>query len=53
MKTGASDIFTDKRVRRGNRTKQKIRKWIDMPEFGRYETFVVDWHFLCAGCRIA
>ena len=28
-----------------NRTKQKIRKWIDMPEFSRYETFVADWHF--------
>ena len=34
-----------KECSRENRTKQKIRKWIDMPEFGRYETFVVDWHF--------
>ena len=34
-----------KECSRENRTKQKIRKWIDMPEFGRYETFVADWHF--------
>ena len=34
-----------KECSRENRTKQKIRKWIDMPEFGRYEAFVADWHF--------
>ena len=34
-----------KECSRENRTKQKIRKWIDMLEFGRYETFVADWHF--------
>lgn len=34
-----------KECSRENRTKQKISKWIDMPEFGRYETFVADWHF--------
>ena len=37
-----------KECSRENRTKQKIRKWIDMPEFGRYEAFVADWHFFCA-----
>lgn len=28
-----------------NRTKVKVKKWIDMPEIGRYEQFVKDWHF--------
>lgn len=39
-----------KECSRENRTKQKIRKWIDMPEFGRYEAFVADWHFFV--CRL-
>lgn len=28
-----------------NRTKVKVRKWIDTPDFSRYETFVNDWHY--------
>lgn len=28
-----------------NRTKVKIRKWIGMPDFDRYETFIKDWHY--------
>ena len=28
-----------------NRTKVKIRKWIDVPDFGKYEKFVSDWHY--------
>lgn len=27
-----------------NRTKVKVRKWIDTPETGRYERFVMQWH---------
>jgi len=27
-----------------NRTKVKVRKWIDTPEAGRYEQFVMKWH---------
>ncbi len=27
-----------------NRTKVKVRKWIDTPEAGRYEQFIIDWH---------
>lgn len=28
-----------------NRTKVKVRKWIDTPDFDRYEKFVCDWHY--------
>ena len=28
-----------------NRTKVKVKKWIDVPELARYEQFVKDWHF--------
>lgn len=31
--------------RRPNRTKVKVRRWIDMPEFDRYEKFIGDWHY--------
>lgn len=27
-----------------NRTKVKVKKWIDTPDIARYETFVNDWH---------
>lgn len=30
---------------RENRTKVKVRKWIDTPDVKRYETFVNDWHY--------
>lgn len=28
-----------------NRTKVKVRKWIDTPEPGRYDRFITDWHY--------
>ncbi|MBQ6887928.1 MAG: YkgJ family cysteine cluster protein [Lachnospiraceae bacterium] len=28
-----------------NRTKVKVRKWIDTPDVAKYEKFVADWHF--------
>ena len=28
-----------------NRTKVKVKKWINTPEFGKYETFVNRWHY--------
>lgn len=28
-----------------DRTKVRVRKWIDTPDFDRYETFVCDWHY--------
>lgn len=31
--------------RNENRTKVKVRKWIDTPEVKRYERFVNDWHY--------
>ena len=24
---------------------EKVRKWIDIPDFGKYEKFVSDWHY--------
>lgn len=29
-----------------NRTKVKIKKWIGIPDFKRYERFINDWHYL-------
>lgn len=31
--------------RNSNRTKTKVRKWIDMPDIKQYEQFVNDWHY--------
>lgn len=31
--------------RKENRTKVKVKKWIDTPDLGRYEQFVADWHY--------
>jgi Fe-S-cluster containining protein len=31
--------------RKENRSKVKVRKWIDTPDVKRYEKFVSDWHF--------
>ena len=28
-----------------NKTKVKVRKWIDIPDLKRYEKFVTDWHY--------
>lgn len=28
-----------------NRTKVKVKKWLDMPEIKRYEEFTVKWHY--------
>ena len=28
-----------------DRTKVRVRKWIDTPDFDRYEKFVCDWHY--------
>lgn len=30
--------------RREQKTKVKVRKWLDTPETGRYETFILEWH---------
>lgn len=31
--------------RKENRTKVKVRKWLDTPDFNRYETYIADWHY--------
>lgn len=34
-----------------NRTKVKVKKWVDTPELKRYEHFILDWHFLLKGLQ--
>lgn len=34
-----------KECKAGNRTKVKIRQWLDIPEYKQYEAFIADWHF--------
>lgn len=29
-----------------NKTKVKIRRWMDIPDMKSYDTFVIDWHYL-------
>lgn len=31
--------------RKENRSKVKVRKWIDTPDFRTYEKFICDWHY--------
>lgn len=35
-----------------NRTKIKVSKWIDTPDFKRYEGFIKEWHALCRKLNI-
>lgn len=28
-----------------NKTKVKIKKWLDTPDLKRYETYICDWHY--------
>ena len=28
-----------------NKTKVKLKKWLEIPELGRYETYIKDWHY--------
>lgn len=32
-----------------NRTKIKVRKWLDTPDIHRYEKFITDWHYFLKG----
>ena len=31
--------------RKENRTKVKVKKWIDVPDFKQYEKYIKDWHY--------
>lgn len=31
--------------RNHNRTKVKVKKWIDTPEIAKYEKYIIDWHY--------
>jgi len=37
--------------RKENRTKVKVKKWIDMPEPARYEQYISDWHYFLKACQ--
>ncbi len=37
--------------RNQNRTKVKVRKWIDTPEPARYEQYIRDWHYFLKGLQ--
>ena len=28
-----------------NKTKVKVRRWLDTPELGKYEAFTTEWHY--------
>lgn len=28
-----------------NKTKVKLKKWLEIPELGKYETYIKDWHY--------
>ena len=34
-----------------NKSKVKIRKWIDTPDVRRYETYISDWHYYLKGLQ--
>ncbi|MBQ9886995.1 MAG: YkgJ family cysteine cluster protein [Lachnospiraceae bacterium] len=34
-----------------NRTKVKVKKWLDTPQIARYEHFIQGWHDLLSACR--
>ena len=41
-----------KECKRQNRSKVKVRRWIDMPDFNRYEQFIADWHYFLKDLQI-
>ena len=40
-----SYFLQTKECKKLNRTKVKVQKWIGLPDFKRYETFICDWHY--------
>lgn len=40
-----SYFLQTKECKKQNRTKVKVQKWIGLPDFKRYETFICDWHY--------
>lgn len=41
-----------KECKRQNRSKVRVRRWIDMPDFDRYETFIADWHYFLKDLQV-
>lgn len=37
--------------RKTNRTKVKVRRWIDTPDAGRYDGYIADWHGFLKGLQ--
>ena len=42
---GFSYFLQTKECRRPNRAKVRVRRWIGVPDFDRYEKFIGDWHY--------
>ena len=38
---------------KGNRTKVKVKKWIDTPDLKRYEAYISRWHYFLKDIRMA
>ncbi len=46
MKTAGSNIFLQvHECPKTNRSKIKVKKWIDTPDLKNYERFINDWHY--------
>lgn len=37
-------FLQDQECKKSNRSKIKVKKWLDIPGISRYESFVLDWH---------
>ena len=40
-----------KECRKADRSKVRVKKWIGLPEFGRYERFIQEWHDFVRGLQ--
>lgn len=41
-----------KECRKENRTKIKVRKWLDLSDPVRYEQYICDWHYFLKDCQV-
>ena len=34
-----------------NKTKVKVKKWLEIPELGKYEAYITEWHYFLKGVQ--
>ena len=51
MKTELRYFLQIHECRKENRTKVRVRKWLDTPDFAAYEQFISDWHYMTKELR--